>query len=163
MSQAEAAGSTVIERDLDGPPEVVWQMWTDPDRFATWYGPPGATVPVAEMDVRVGGARRTCLEMSTPGGPMSMWFAGEHLEVDRPRRLVYTETTADADGNPVSPPGAPAGTHPPDTEVRVELHDLDGRTRMVLTHVGVPADSPGGAGWAAAVDKLAERLAGPSS
>ena len=29
---------------------------------------------------------------------------------------------------------------------------------MVLTHAGVPADSPGAAGWAMALDKLATRL-----
>ena len=50
--------------------------------------------------------------------------------------------------------GMPDG-HPTTTEVIVELEDLGGRTRMVVTHVGVPADSPGAAGWAMALDKLA--------
>jgi Activator of Hsp90 ATPase homolog 1-like protein len=48
--------------------------------------------------------------------------------------------------------------HPPTTEVRVELENLGGRTKMVLTHAGIPADSPGAAGWAMALDKLAARL-----
>ena len=30
-----------------------------------------------------------------------------------------------------------------------------GRTKMVMTHAGIPADSPGAAGWATAFDKLA--------
>ncbi|MCB0084547.1 MAG: SRPBCC domain-containing protein [Caldilineaceae bacterium] len=30
-------------------------MWTDPDQVKQWYGPTGFTVPVANMDVRVGG------------------------------------------------------------------------------------------------------------
>jgi hypothetical protein len=46
----------------------------------------------------------------------------------------------------------------PATEVRVELTDMDGRTRMVLTHIGVPAGSPGALGWTMAFDKLAARL-----
>jgi hypothetical protein len=41
------------------------------------------------------------------------------------------------------------------TEVRVELEDIGGRTKMVMTHAGIPADSPGAAGWAMALDKLA--------
>jgi hypothetical protein len=46
------------------------------------------------------------------------------------------------------------------TEVRVELTDLGDRTRMVLTHSGVPADSPGAAGWTMAFDKLDAYAAG---
>ena len=52
-----------------------------PRALPAWYGPDGATIPVAEMDVRVGGARRVCMEVGTPNGPMRMWFTGEHLEV----------------------------------------------------------------------------------
>jgi hypothetical protein len=54
--------------------------------------------------------------------------------------------------------GMPAG-HPMTTEVRVELNDIGGRTKMVLTHVGIPHDSPGAAGWEMALDKLAAYLA----
>ena len=43
--------------------------------------------------------------------------------------------------------------------IAVELEDLGGRTRMVLTHIGVPADSPGAAGWNMALDKLGARVA----
>ena len=35
-------------------------------------------------------------------------------------------------------------------DVRVELEEVGGRTRMVLTHRGIPADSPCAAGWAMA-------------
>ena len=35
-------------------------------------------------------------------------------------------------------------------DVRVELEEVGGRTRMVLTHSGIPADSPCAAGWARA-------------
>lgn len=51
--------SVTIERTLDAPVALVWQMWTEPDHFASWYGPTGARVSVAEMDVRVGGHRRS--------------------------------------------------------------------------------------------------------
>ena len=50
--------AVVIERDIDAPVELVWKMWTDAHHFAAWYGPTGATIVVAEMDVRVGGTRR---------------------------------------------------------------------------------------------------------
>lgn len=80
-----------------------------------------------------------------------MWFTGEFREVVENERLVYTEAVTDEDGN------TPGG-HPAITEVRVELEDLGGRTRMVLTHAGVPGDSAGAAGWAMALDKLARHV-----
>jgi len=146
--------SVVLERTLDAPVDLVWQMWTDPEHFKAWYGPDGASIPVAELDVRVGGPRRVCMEVDSPNGPMRMWFGGEHREVVRPVRLVYTESMSDEDGNATVPDGG----HPTTTEVHVELEDVAGKTRMRLTHVGIPAGSPGAAGWTMALDKLAARL-----
>jgi uncharacterized protein YndB with AHSA1/START domain len=145
-----------IERIVNAPVDVVWQLWTDPQRFAQWYGPDGATVQVEEMDVRVGGIRFVAMEVSTPAGPRRMWFTGEHLAVTPEQRLVYTESIADEHRNVLSPAqtGMP-DAHPVTTEITVELDDVAGRTRMILTHLGVPADSPGAAGWHMAFEKLA--------
>lgn len=158
MTDTDTNDAVVIERIFDAPIEQVWKMWTVPEHFQAWYGPMGATIPEARMDVRVGGDRVICMQMPSPGGPMQMWFAGEHLEVVVNERLVYTEMIADEDGNPVPPEtmGLPAGHAV--TEVRVELAEVDGGTRMILTHLGVPAESPGATGWNMALDKLATHL-----
>jgi uncharacterized protein YndB with AHSA1/START domain len=155
-----ATQSVTLERVLDAPIDLVWQMWTDAEHFAAWYGPTGATVPVIEMDVTIGGTRHFCLEMQTPDGQSRMWFVGEYRIIDEPNRLVYTESMSDPDGNRISPEamGMPGG-HPEVTEVTVELTDVDGRTRMVMTHAGIPADSPGAMGWNMALDKLEAHLA----
>jgi len=148
-----------IQRTFDAPIDLVWQMWTDPEHFAAWYGPVGASIPVARMDVRVGGTRHVSMQMTTPNGDMQMWFVGEYLAVEPPHRLVYTESMSDADGNVVPPTalGLPAD-HPEVTEVTVVLEDLGGRTHIVLTHAGIAADSPGEMGWIMALDKLEQRL-----
>jgi uncharacterized protein YndB with AHSA1/START domain len=151
--------AVVIERSFDAPVDLIWQMWTSPEHFAAWYGPDGATIPVAKMDVRVGGTRLVSMEIQTPNGAMQMWFAGEYIEVVENERLVYTEFMSDENGKVLSPSdmGMPAG-HPTTTEVRVELEALGGRTKMVMTHAGIPKDSPGAAGWAMAFDKLAAHV-----
>lgn len=149
-----------IERHFNASVEAVWAMWTDPAKFQSWYGPMGMSVPVAEMDVAVGGTRKICMEMKSPERTMSMWFTGEYREISAPTRLVYTESMCDADGNVISPAsmGMPEGT-PEVTEVIVELSEVDGGTRMIMTHLGVPAGTPGEGGWMQAFDKLAEALA----
>ena len=144
-----AEDAVVLERTFDAPIDLVWQMWTEPQHFGAWYGPPGASLPVAEMDVRPGGKRRICMEMQTPDGPMSMWFTGEYVEVAPPERLVYTEAMADEEGNATSPM----------TTVTVELRTMGVGTALVMTHAGIPSDSPGAQGWAMAFDKLEVRLA----
>ena len=147
--------AVVIERTFDAPVELIWRMWTDPKHFAGWYGPPGASIPVANMDVRVGGTRLICMVVETPNGTMRMWFTGEYREVVTNKRLVYTDSMSDEHGNVVSPSemGMPDG-HLTTTEVIVELAEIDGRTKMVMTHVGIPAGSPGAMGWTMAFEKL---------
>ena len=151
--------SVTIERTFNAPVKLVWQMWTDPDHSAAWYGPTGTTIPVAKMDVRVGGSRLICMQVTTPDGPTQMWFTGEYREVVEHQLLAYTESISNENGDILasSDLGMPPG-HPVTTEIRVELQDLDGSTRMVMTHLGVPADSPGAVGWTMALDKLSTLL-----
>lgn len=160
---SDSDNSVVIERTFDAPIDLLWQMWTDAEHFAAWYGPMGASIPVANMDVQVGGRRHLCMEMETPNGTMQMWFVGEYLEVDAPSRLVYTEAHSDADGNVVPPAamGMPEG-HPESTNVIVELEAVDGKTKMTMTHEGVPSDSPGAMGWNMAFDKLVDHVTASS-
>ena len=157
--QSGVQDAVTIERFFDAPVDLIWQMWTDPEHFKAWYGPDGVTIPVAKMDAHIGGRRLVCMEVQTPDGPRQMWFTGEYREVVANERLVYTECMSDENGNVVSPSdlGMPAG-HPSTTEVRVELAGVGGRTKMVMTHTGVPAGSPGAAGWAMALEKLAAHV-----
>ena len=152
----EDANSVMIERTIDAPVDLVWKMWTEAEHFKSWYGPQGAAIPKAEMDATVGGSRHICMQVQTPNGEMTMWFVGEYKEVNPPTRLVYTESLSDEQGNIIDPVqmGMPEG-HPGVTEVVVELEGLDNQTKLKMSHIGVPADSPGAMGWNMALDKLA--------
>ena len=147
--------AVVMERIFDAPVELIWQMWTQPEHFKKWYGPRGFTVPVAQMDVRVGGKRLVCMEMQKPDGSMKMWTTGEYIEVIPNQRLVYTESMADENGNVVT---RSENDYPITTEVTVLLEDLGKRTKMVMTHAGVPVDTGANAGWEQAFDKLADYI-----
>ncbi len=148
--------AVVLERTFDVPVEVIWQMWTQPEHFKHWYGPNGFTVPVVEMDVRVGGKHLFCMEMQTPDGSMKMWSTGEYTEVVPNERLVYIDSMADEQGNVIEM----NTEYPTTTKVTVLLEDLGGRTRMVMMHAGVPTDDDGAsAGWSQSFEKLTDYLA----
>ena len=143
--------AVVLERTLPVPPELIWPLWTEPNHFAAWYGPPGATVTVHAMDVRVGGDRRVSMSIATPNGERFMHFAGVHLTVVKPKRLSYTEAIVDAEY------ADPTG---PSTEVQLVFERSGTGTRLTLTHFGVAAGSPGETGWSMALDKLEKAVSG---
>ena len=151
----------VIERTFDASVDLIWQMWTQPEHLKQWYGPKGFSVSIVEMDVRVGGKHLFCMERQMPDGSMKFWTVGEYTEVVPNKRLAYTDSMADEHGNVASPSayGGNDDEYPLTTLVTVLLEDLHGRTKMVMTHAGVPADEGGASvGWEQAFVKMADHL-----
>jgi uncharacterized protein YndB with AHSA1/START domain len=89
----------VITRDFDAPRSLVWTVITDPKQVAVWWGGPGFTNPVCEMDVRVGGLWHHV--MQSPGGARFTMDA-VFEEVKAPERLVW-RTLKDPNRNPPPP------------------------------------------------------------
>jgi uncharacterized protein YndB with AHSA1/START domain len=91
----------VITRDFDAPRELVWKAITDPKQVAIWYGGPGFTNPVCEMDLRPGGAWHHV--MQAPNGARYT-IDSVFEEIVAPERLVW-RTLRDPNRNP-SPPAS---------------------------------------------------------
>jgi uncharacterized protein YndB with AHSA1/START domain len=78
----------VLTRIIDAPREKVYRAWTEPALLKQWFAPLPYTTPVAELDVRPGGA---CLVvMRTPDGN-DMPNPGVYLDVVKNERLVFTD------------------------------------------------------------------------
>jgi len=79
-----------LTRLFDAPRELVWEAMTKPEHVRRWWGclDERYSVPVCEIDLRVGGTWR--FVGRGPEGDFPAFF-GEYLEIDRPGRLVYTE------------------------------------------------------------------------
>lgn len=45
----------VISRTLNAPVELVWEVWTNPEHIAKWWGPDGFTNTISTMEVTPGG------------------------------------------------------------------------------------------------------------
>jgi uncharacterized protein YndB with AHSA1/START domain len=79
-----------LRRVFDASRTHVWREWTEPERFAGWFGGPEAEVPLetVSMDVRPGGTWRATM-LYGPERHAIQW-KGEYLEVIAPERLVLT-------------------------------------------------------------------------
>jgi uncharacterized protein YndB with AHSA1/START domain len=55
-----------ITRTFNAPRKLVWEVWTDPEHIAKWWGPTGIETRVEEQDFREGGKWR--YRMTMPNG-----------------------------------------------------------------------------------------------
>jgi len=79
-----------MTRVFDAPRTLVFDAHTKPDLVRLWLlGPPGWSMPVCEMDVRVGGKYRWVWRHDRDGTTMGM--GGVYREIVKPERLVTTE------------------------------------------------------------------------
>jgi uncharacterized protein YndB with AHSA1/START domain len=79
----------VITRSFHAPRQLVFDAFTKPDLVRRWLlGPEGWTMPVCEIDLRVGGAYRYVWRKT---GVPDMGMGGVFREVVVPSRLVATE------------------------------------------------------------------------
>jgi len=131
---------TAVERTIaiDASPETVWQFLVDPEKTTAWGG------ITASFDPRPGGEYR--IEV-IPGHTAS----GEFVELDAPRRLVYTfGWEAGEDGATPVPPGS--------STIEIELVPEGVGTVLNFTHRDLPsaeASESHSKGW----DHYLERLA----
>ncbi len=117
VSTTQGDRDIVMTRLFDAPRQLVFEALTQPKHIRRWWGclDEGYSVPVCEVDLRIGGAWR--FVNSFPGGEAE--FYGEYREIAPPDRLVFTETYAPF----------------PDAEslVTTVLAEEDGQTRMTAT------------------------------
>jgi uncharacterized protein YndB with AHSA1/START domain len=109
-------GVVEVSMHIAATPETVFRYFTDPGRYAQWMGSDATLEPV-------------------PGGCYRVWMrdgveaTGEFVEIDPPRRLVFTWGWTH---DPAVPPGA--------TRVVITFAAEDGGTRVVLRHHDLPDD-----------------------
>ena len=79
-----------VVRDFRAPRALVYEAYTRPELMKRWLlGPPGWSMPVCEMDVRVGGRFQWRWRSDEDGKEFG--FHGEYLEIEEPAKLRNTE------------------------------------------------------------------------
>jgi uncharacterized protein YndB with AHSA1/START domain len=120
-------------------PETVFPYFTDPGRYVQWMGRDATLQPVP------GGSYRIFMQDGVEA-------AGEFVEIDPPRRVVFTWGWTH---DPAVPPGT--------TRVVITLHAEQDGTRVVLRHYDLPDDGQRDhhrKGWELYVRRLELRIGG---
>ncbi|MCI0351480.1 MAG: SRPBCC family protein [Acidobacteriales bacterium] len=85
----------VMTRSFNAPRSLVFDAFTKPELVKRWLlGPPGWSMPVCEIDLRVGGKYRYVWRKNKTGTEMGM--GGVYREIVVPERIVSTEKFDDA-------------------------------------------------------------------
>jgi uncharacterized protein YndB with AHSA1/START domain len=110
-----------VKRSFDAPVKLVWRAYTEPDLMCRWCsGLPGWSMPVCEMDMRVGGKYRWRWRSDENG--QEFGFTGEVLEVVPHARIVHTQIYDPGDL------GVSMGSEP--YIVTVTFNEVNGITNM---------------------------------
>ena len=136
-----------LTRVFEAPPELLYQAFTDPERFARWYGPGDFPVPqdTIDLDARVGGPQRfTMVGEADPS--MRTSFDGRFTEVVANQVLASTGTWHGI-------PGQDSGW---ESNLRVEFEDQGDKTRVVVREGPHPEGTAelGRQAWEMMFDKL---------
>ena len=90
-----------VVRAFDAPRELIWDCHTKPELLKRWMlGPPGWSMPVCEIDLRVGGAYRYRWRNDADGTEFGS--GGVHREVTPFARIVTTESMEGFDGESIN-------------------------------------------------------------
>jgi uncharacterized protein YndB with AHSA1/START domain len=138
----EKPASFQVVRRFDAAADRVFDAWLDPDTAGKWlFATESGQMVRVEIDPRVGGS----FNFTRRDGD-DVEHVGEYLEIDRPRRLVFTFSV---------PKFAKQITR-----VTVDIVPLDSGCQLTLTHEDVLPDwaSATEAGWTMILNSLVRTL-----
>ena len=105
MNRKNPTTVTQTERELtftrtfQAPRKLVFQAFSTPEHIAQWWGPKDWPVTACTMDFRPGGIWH--YRLTGPGG-QEHWARAVYQEIVVPKKIVFTDTFADAEGNPAA-------------------------------------------------------------
>lgn len=93
----------IIERAFDAPRERVWEVWSNSEMLATWWGPRGWETTIKEFEFKPGGVWHYCMKcVDKDQGEFygqESWGKGVFESVDAPNQFTYKDYFSDAEGN----------------------------------------------------------------
>lgn len=117
----------VVSREYPYPPERVFDAWLTPEITQRWlFTTDNSEVIRCDIDARVGGKFEIIDKRDSGEFKGEIRHIGEYLEIDRPRRLVFTFGVPQFD--------------PAMSRVEIDIVAKGSGCELTLTHYGVPAE-----------------------
>lgn len=91
----------IINRSFTAPQKLVFDMWTNPEQFAKWMGPTGATMEIINATIKEGASLQ--YKMFNADGS-SMFGKVNYLKIHPHDLLIYTQNFCDENGKLKKPP-----------------------------------------------------------
>ncbi len=114
----------LVQRSFDAPAKLVWRAYMEPELMRRWCtAMPGWTMPVCEMDMRVGGKYRW--RWRNDDNCQEFGFFGDVLEVVPHSKIVHTQAFDPGDMG-ISMGGEPA-------IITVTFEETNGITHVTTT------------------------------
>jgi len=114
----------IITRTFNAPRATVVKAWTEEKKLMKWWGPKGAQMLSAKMDLRPGGM----FHYSMKNSDFTMWGKWAIKEVDLPNKLVWLNSFSDPQGGVVAHPMMP--DFPKELHTTVTFAEADGKTSV---------------------------------
>ncbi len=102
--RSTAGREFVISRTFDAPRDLMWKVWTEPERLARWFGPKGVKIVHSKNDLRPGGVYHYGME--NPDGSR-YWGRWLYREIVKPERIVFVISFSDENRGVTRHPMAP--------------------------------------------------------
>jgi uncharacterized protein YndB with AHSA1/START domain len=141
---ATAKKELIVKHIFNAPAKMVFDAWLDADNVGRWlFATPGGKMHSVKIDPRVGGE----FEIIDKRGDELTRHIGTYLEIDRPRRLVFTFAVPQYSEE--------------FTTVSIDIVPLDSGCELTLTHEGVLPEWRESTfdGWTMILNSLADNLA----
>lgn len=129
-----------ITRILQAPIEWAWKSWVDPIIVEEWYAPTFHYSKYFQMEFREGG--RYFLR-TRPHEGTERFIIGNYVEIIPHKKIVFTLSFADKDGNVVRGHHIGLDGEWPETlTVTIEFEVFDStQTKLIVKHEGIPEES----------------------
>ncbi|HWB13688.1 MAG TPA: SRPBCC family protein [Pirellulales bacterium] len=121
-----------ISHVFNAPRERVWQAWTQREHLMRWFGPKGASLSHATLELRPGGSLHYC--MNHPNG-MQMWGRWVFREIDPANKLVFVSSFSNAAGEIAPAPFSGLENFPPEVLTTVTFVAHAGPSKGTLVTV----------------------------
>jgi uncharacterized protein YndB with AHSA1/START domain len=158
-----------ISRHFSAPREQIWQAWTHRDHLARWFGPKGASINQATLDLRPAGLFH--YSMSNPQG-LHMWGRWIFCAIDPLFRLTFISSFSNEQAQLTPAPFPGLDDFPPQVLGSMTLLDHAGPSKgTLLTLESRPFDATPAQraffanfhksmqqGWSGTLDQLTDHL-----